>query len=78
MAVKADVFRISGRIAIDFILIAQAINIEDADYFTIDNDLNKWLEVDSECQITKNSRSQLLKMVKCQQQDSLNSVSNAE
>ena len=71
-------FRVSGRIAIDYKLISQAINVEYAGYFTFDNDLNKWLEVDSECQVTEISRSHLLKMIEGQQQDSLNSVSSAE
>jgi hypothetical protein len=78
MATKEKRFKVSGRITIDYELIVQALNAEEARYFAGDIDLDKWREVDSDWEITEVARSFYLKMIKGQEQVSSTSVSSGE
>ena len=78
MAEKEQTYKVTGRLTVDYELIAQAINATEARYFATDIDLDNWREIDSDWQITEVARSYLLKLIKGQQQVSLNSVSSAE
>ena len=78
MATKEKRFKVSGRITIDYELIVQALNAEEARYFAGDIDLDKWREVDSDWEITDVVRIFFLKMIKGQEQVSSTSVSSGE
>jgi len=78
MATKEKRYRVRGRITIDYELIVQALNAEEARYFAGDIDLDKWREVDSDWEITEVARSFYLKMIKGQEQVSSTSVSSGE
>ena len=78
MAAKEKRFKVSGRITIDYELIVQALNAEEARYFAGDIDLDKWREVDSDWEITDVARIFFLKMIKGQEQVSSTSVSSGE
>ena len=78
MATKENRFKVSGRITIDYELIVQALNAEEARYFAGDIDLDKWREVDSDWEITDVARIFFLKMIKGQEQVSSTSVSSGE
>ena len=78
MATKEKRYKVRGRITIDYELIVQALNPEEARYFASDIDLDKWREVDSDWQITEVARSFYLKMIKGQEQVSFTSVSSGE
>jgi hypothetical protein len=78
MATKEKRYKVSGRITIDYELIVQALNAEEARYFAGDIDLDKWREVDSDWEITDVARIFFLKMIKGQEQVSSTSVSSGE
>ena len=78
MATKEKRYKVRGRITIDYELIVQALNAEEARYFASDIDLDKWREVDSDWEITEVTRSFYLKMIKGQEQVSSTSVSSGE
>ena len=78
MATKEKRYKVRGRITIDYELIVQALNADEARYFAGDIDLDKWREVDSDWEITEVTRSFYLKMIKGQEQVSSTSVSSGE
>ena len=78
MATKEKRYKVRGRITIDYELIVQALNAEEARYFAGDIDLDRWREVDSDWEITEVTRSFYLKMIKGQEQDLSTSVSSGE
>jgi len=78
MATKEKRYKVRGRITIDYELIVQALNADEARYFAGDIDLDKWREVDSDWEITEVTRSFYLKMIKGQEQVSSKSVSSGE
>jgi hypothetical protein len=78
MATKEKRYKVRGRITIDYELIVQALNADEARYFAGDIDLDKWREVDSDWEITEVERSFYLKMIKGQEHVSPNSVSSGE
>jgi hypothetical protein len=78
MATKEKRYKVRGRITIDYELIVQALNAEEARYFAGDIDLDRWREVDSDWEITEVARSFYLKMIKGQEQVSSTSVSSGE
>jgi hypothetical protein len=78
MATKEKRYKVRGRITIDYELIVQALNADEARYFAGDIDLDKWREVDSDWEITEVERSFYLKMIKGQEQVSSTSVSSGE
>jgi hypothetical protein len=78
MATKEKRYKVRGRITIDYELIVQALNADEARYFAGDIDLDRWREVDSDWEITEVARSFYLKMIKGQEQVSSTSVSSGE
>ena len=78
MATKEKRYKVRGRITIDYELIVQALNAEEARYFAGDIDLDKWREVYTDWEITEVTRSFYLKMIKGQEQVSSTSVSSGE
>ena len=78
MATKEKRYKVRGRITIDYELIVQALNADEARYFAGDIDLDKWREVDSDWEITEVTRSFYLKMIKGQEQVSSTSVGSGE
>ena len=78
MATKEKRYKVRGRITIDYELIVQALNADEARYFAGDIDLDRWREVDSDWEIIEVARSFYLKMIKGQEQVSSTSVSSGE
>ena len=78
MAEKEKAYKVTGRLTVDYELIVQALNADEARYFSADIDLDKWREVDSDWQVTEVARSYFLKMIKNQGKDTPNNVSSGE
>ncbi len=78
MAEKEKAYKVTGRLTVDYELIVQALNADEARYFSTDIDLEKWREIDSDWQVTDVTRSYFLKVVKGQEQVSNNNVSSGE
>ena len=57
-------YRVTSRLIIDFQIIIQAQNNEEAEYFATDIHLDKWSEVGREWEILDVSRDYFLKSVK--------------
>ena len=78
MADSEKAYRVTGRLTIDYELIVQALNADEARYFSTDIDLDKWREIDSDWQVTDVARSYFLKVIKGQSQVESNNVSGGE
>jgi len=78
MAEKERAYKVTGRLTVDYELIVQALNADEARYFSTDIDLEKWREIDSDWQVTDVTRSYFLKVVTGQEQVSSNNVSSGE
>lgn len=78
MAEKEKAYKVTGRLTVDYELIVQALNADEARYFSTDIDLEKWREIDSDWQVTDVTRSYFLKVVKGQEQFTNNNVSSGE
>ena len=78
MAEKEKAYKVTGRLTVDYELIVQALNADEARYFSTDIDLEKWREIDSDWQVTDVTRSYFLKVVTGQEQVSSNNVSSGE
>ncbi len=78
MAEKEKAYKVTGRLTVDYELIVQALNADEARYFSTDIDLEKWREIDSDWQVTDVTKSNFLKVVKGQEQVSNNNVSSGE
>ena len=78
MAEKEKAYKVTGRLTVDYELIVQALNADEARYFSTDIDLEKWREIDSDWQVTDVTRSYFLKVVKGQEQVTNNNVSSGE
>ncbi len=78
MNVNEMQFRVTSRLVIDFQIIIQAQNHEEAEYFATDIDLDKWSEVSREWEILDVSRDYFLKSVKSIEQIALINVSHRE
>jgi len=64
MTEKEKAYKVTGRLTVDYELIVQALNSDEARYFAIDIDLDKWHEIGSDWQITNVARSYFLKVIK--------------
>ena len=64
MAEKEKAYKVTGRLTVDYELIVQALNADEARYFATDIDLDNWHEIDSDWQITNVARSYFLKVIK--------------
>lgn len=71
-------YRVTSRLVIDFQIIIQAQNYEEAEYFATDIDLDKWSEVSREWEILDVSRDYFLKSVKSIEQIAPINVSHRE
>jgi|LauGreDrversion4_2_1035121.scaffolds.fasta_scaffold215635_2 hypothetical protein len=78
MAEKEKAYKVTGRLTVDYELIVQALNADEARYFSTDIDLEKWREIDSDWQVTDVTKSHFLKVVKGQEQVTNNNVSSGE
>ncbi len=78
MAEKEKAYKVTGRLTVDYELIVQAFNADEARYFSTDIDLEKWREIDSDGQVTDVTKSNFLKVVKGQEQVTNNNVSSGE
>ena len=61
---KEKAYKVTGRLTVDYELIVQALNADEARYFATDIDLDKWREIDSDWQVTEVARNYLLKVIK--------------
>ena len=67
MSQKEIAYRITGRLTLDFQIILQAENADEAENFAIDIDLDKWAEVGRDWEILDVSKNYFLKRVKIEQ-----------
>lgn len=61
---KEKAYKVTGRLTVDYELIVQALNADEARYFATDIDLDKWSEIDSDWQVTEVARNYFLKVIK--------------
>ena len=78
MSDKEMQYRVTSRLIIDFQIIIQAQNNEEAGYFATDIHLDKWSEVGREWEILDVSRDYFLKSVKSIEQIAPVNVSQGE
>jgi len=78
MGEKEMQYRVTSRLIIDFQIIIQAQNNEEAEYFATDIHLDKWSEVGREWEILDVSRDYFLKSVKSIEQIAPINVSHRE
>jgi hypothetical protein len=78
MGEKEMQYRVTSRLIIDFQIIIQAQNNEEAEYFATDIHLDKWSEVGREWEILNVSRDYFLKSVKSIEQIAPINVSHGE
>jgi len=78
MSDKEMQYRVTSRLIIDFQIIIQAQNNEEAEYFATDIHLDKWSEVSREWELLDVSRDYFLKSVKSIEQIAPINVSHRE
>ena len=64
MSQKEIAYRITGRLTLDFQIILQAENADEAENFATDIDLDKWAEVGRDWEVLDVSKNYFLKRVK--------------
>jgi hypothetical protein len=64
---KETGYRITGRLTLDFQIVLQAENADEAEYFAADIDLDKWIEVGKDWEVLDVSKNYFLKRVKIDQ-----------
>lgn len=62
MAEKEKAYKVTGRLTVDYELIVQALNADEARYFSTDIDIEKCLEIDSDWKVTDVTRSPFLRV----------------
>ena len=67
MSQKEIAYRITGRLTLDFQIILQAENADEAENFATDIDLDKWAEVGRDWEVLDVSKNYFLKRVKIEQ-----------
>jgi hypothetical protein len=67
MSQKEIAYRITGRLTLDFQIILQAENADEAESFATDIDLDKWAEVGRDWEVLDVSKNYFLKRVKIEQ-----------
>ena len=70
MGEKETAFRVTGRLTVDYQIIVQAKDAEEAAYFATDIDLDKWSESGSDWEVIDVSKNYFLKRVKVEQSES--------
>ena len=64
---KETGYRITGRLTLDFQIVLQAENADEAEYVAADIDLDKWIEVGKDWEVLDVSKNYFLKRVKIDQ-----------
>jgi len=67
MSQKEVAYRITGRLILDFQIVLQAENPDEAENFATDIDLDKWTEVGRDWEILDVSKNYFLRRVKIEQ-----------
>ena len=67
MSQKEIAYRITGRLTLDFQIVLQAENADEAENFATDIDLDKWAEVGRDWEVLDVSKNYFLKRVKIEQ-----------
>jgi hypothetical protein len=67
MSQKEIAYRVTGRLTLDFQIILQAENADEAENFATDIDLDKWAEVGRDWEVLDVSKNYFLKRVKIEQ-----------
>lgn len=63
-------FRVTGRLTVDYQIIVQAKDADEAAYFAADIDLDKWTESGSDWEVLDVSKNYFLRRVKVDQLES--------
>ena len=67
---KETAFRVTGRLTVDYQIIIQAKDAEEAAYFATDIDLDKWSESGSDWEVLDVSKNYFLRRIKVEQPES--------
>ena len=67
MSQKEIAYRITGRLTLDFQIVLQAENADEAENFATDIDLDTWTEVGRDWEVLDVSKNYFLKRVKIEQ-----------
>ena len=67
MSQKEIAYRITGRLTLDFQIVLQAENADEAENFATDIDLDKWTEVGRDWEVLDVSKNYFLRRVKIEQ-----------
>ena len=70
MGEKETAFRVTGRLTVDYQIIVQAKEADEAAYFAFDIDLDKWSESGSDWEILDVSKNYFLRRIKVEQPES--------
>ena len=70
MGEKETAFRVTGRLTVDYQIIVQAKEADEAAYFASDIDLDKWSESGSDWEILDVSKNYFLRRIKVEQPES--------
>ncbi len=64
MSNKEHRYKVSGRLIVDYELLVQALDADEARYFASDIDLDKWQEITADWQVLEVNRDIPLKVVR--------------
>ncbi len=67
MAKQETTFRVIGRLTVDYQIIIQAKDADEAEYFASDLELDKWNQTSSDWEILDISRDYFLRQIKVEQ-----------
>ncbi len=70
MGVEETAFRVTGRLTVDYQIVVQAKDAEEAAYFASDIDLDKWSQTGSDWEVLDVSKNYFLRRVKVEQPES--------
>ena len=70
MGVEETAFRVTGRLTVEYQIVVQAKDAEEADYFAADIDLDKWSQTGSDWEVLDVSKNYFLRRVKVEQPES--------
>ena len=70
MGVEETAFRVTGRLTVEYQIVVQAKDAEEAAYFASDIDLDKWSQTGSDWEVLDVSKNYFLRRVKVDQPES--------
>ena len=70
MGVEETAFRVTGRLTVEYQIVVQAKDAEEAAYFAADIDLDKWSQTGSDWEVLDVSKNYFLRRVKVEQPES--------